>query len=149
MAPRVRTVTVVVATLIVASALVWSIWPTSVNSGQTLAYARWIQAYNDAVDRFRLEVRDWTLLSMEDLVRDNGLANAARPTSPWSTDVNLIIHEILTNYHTVGDVLPVFLLSPDGRTLLVALKRFESGVVCLVTARFVGDNWEVISVIEK
>lgn len=148
MTSRMR-IAAVLAVAIAVFAVMGYVWSPKVSSGQSLEHSRWMQAYDDTVSRFGLNSAEWVLLGLDDLVKRDPFELAAKPKSPQSNDIYLIIDHILTDYHKVGDVLPVFLLSPDGRTLLVAFKCFESGEVRLVTARLVEDDWEVTALSER
>jgi hypothetical protein len=119
---------------------------SSSNLGQT----RWSEAYQAAVVRFSLEAKDYgPPLGIRELAQGEGLGHARVPPEGGKTLLSAI-GESLLGHHRAGDVKPVILLSNAGNECLIAIRRFSSGTVCLVTLSFDPEvGWSLASVEER
>ncbi len=145
------TVAAVLVGIVIAVGLTAVQAPTA-ESGASLGYVRLNEAYEDGCTRFALEVSDWTRFSIEGLAHSQGPLAGARKVSGDTNGISVLeaIAGALRDYHKIGDVKPIFVLSPGGDELLIILKRFYAGTVCLVTLRCNEKaGWYVAAVEER
>ena len=118
-----------------------------VSSSWGLSDARWAQAANETLDMLSLDRQEWSVLSLRTLAE--GLVPKQLQTAPDGKSFSSTVAEVLRQNHRMGDVMPVILVSSDGRIAKVSLKRLDQGSFCIITLEFEEETgWRAILIEE-